>query len=437
MIRDAGRMDRPVRAGPKGKSGAISASPYGWLVSASAKPPIVIGFLAVGLGAAMLAPLTHNWLRGDRTVDSSRLRAATVRRGELIRDVHVSGKLVSASHPTLFAGAPGIVSLKVRPGERVAKGRILAVVESPTLESQLKQEKAKLHSQVSDSRRQAIASQQQDLTNRQQAQIAQVNFKAADRERRRAERSHAERLTTEYELSVARDTWLRAKLELEHAEQKITQHKKSRRFEAEDRRRQIERQQLVVTELERRVAELTIRSPVDGLAGEAFIEDRGAVDERGPVLKVVDLSVFEIDLEIPEAEAREVFVGAAAEIDLGARIEPGKVTRVSPSVTAGRVAGTASFVGDPPPGLRQNQRANVRILLERRPDVVMAPRGAYVDLGARFVYVLDDRMATRRAIEVGAMNLRDVEIVSGLVPGERIVLTDLSEFDGVQTILLY
>ena len=421
MIQDAGTMDRRVDGGRSGR----------WL-----RFGLIAAVAVVGAGF-LAAPTLGRWWQGQYTIEESRLRVGTVVRGDLISDVYVSGRLVSASHPTLFSVAAGIVHLHVRPGELVKKGQVLAAIDSPTLESELKQQRASLDSLISDYERQRIANQQQNLNNRQRAEIARVNHKAARRERLRTERTHKEGFTPEYELSQAEDEAARAKLELDHAEETLVQQKKSLIFELRDRRQRVDRQRFVVKDIERRVAELQIRSPVDGLVGELFVEDRDAIDERGPVLRVVDLSVFEIELEIPESYAGDVFVGAPAELKVSDETVPGKVTRVAPSVTGGRVSGTASFVEDPPTGLRQNQRVNVRILLDRRPDVIKAPRGHYVDAGGRFIYVIRNRVAHRTPISVGAKGVSEVEIISGLEPGDEVVLSDLSELKEAPTVLLY
>ena len=422
MIRDAGTMDRPATDETRRRSRLGLAVPF---------------VIVAAVGAGLMVPMTTRWMQTEHTIQASRLRMGTVSRGDLISDVHVLGRLVSASHPTLFSAAAGIVNVRVRPGELVDKAQVLATIESPSLESELKQQRASLDSLISDFKRQRITNQQQNLTNKQQAEMARVNFVAAERERKRTERIHADGYVPEYELSKARDDSARAKLELDHAEQTIEQQKKSLRFELQDRRQRVERQQILVAELERRIGELVVRSPVDGLVGDVFVEDRDVIEERRPILKVVDLSVFEIDIEIPEGYADDVAVGAAAELKIGTAVAPGKITRVAPSVTAGRVSGTASFVETPPTGLRQNQRVDVRILIARRPNVIKAPRGQYVESGGRYVYVVRDRVAHRVSIEVGTRGVREVEIVSGLQPGDEIVLSDLSELNDAPRILLY
>lgn len=422
MIPDTSAVDRPIQGPSRLRRWRFAA-------------PIAVAGLVGGWFAA--SPVIARWRDAGASIEASRLRTGVVVRGDLVRDVHVEGRLVSGSHPTLFSVAPGIVHLNVRPGELVSEGQVLARVESTSLESELQQEAAALQSLRSDYERQKIANRQRTLSSRQDVDLARVGLRAAEREKRRAEETAAEGVMSRRDLERARDDADIARLKLEHARQSLAQQSESLAFELRNRESRVARQAHVVADLERRIGALVVRSPVAGLAAELFVEDRDAVGERQPLVKVVDLRVFEIDLEIPEGYADDVIVGARAEVKIEDRVHEAVVSRVAPSVSDGRVRGTATFAAEQPEGLRQNQRVGVRIILETRDDVIVAPRGAYVDDGGAFVYVVRGEVARRVPVELGAAGIREVEVVRGLAPGDEIVLSDLGRLDGEGSILLY
>ena len=82
----------------------------------------------------------------DRTVDASRMQIAPVTVGDLVRDAAADGRIVSANAPTLFAATAGIVALKVKAGDPVTRGQVLATIDSPELRSRFTQEQASLQS---------------------------------------------------------------------------------------------------------------------------------------------------------------------------------------------------------------------------------------------------------------------------------------------------
>jgi HlyD family secretion protein len=79
--------------------------------------------------------------------------------------------------------------------------------------------------------------------------------------------------------------------------------------------------------------------------------------------------------------------------------------------------------------VRQNQRVNVRLVLDQRESALKVERGAFINAGS-FAYVVERDMARRRPIEVGVMSMGEVEILSGLNEGETIVVSSVEDFAG-------
>jgi HlyD family secretion protein len=390
----------------------------------------------VAILVAVLAPSLQRWARAEQSVDLDRLQIATVVRGDLQRDVSVQGSVVAANHPRLYSPAQGIVALAVKAGEAVRKGRILATVESPDLKSQLAQEQARLQSMASDLARGELAARQQNQGDEQTVKLRRVSLEAARRDLERAEKLRKDGLLNEVDYERARDAVRIAEVQLEQADKGGSLGRESRDFEVQDRRRQVERQRLVVADLERRVGELAIRAPFDGLVATVDAQDRDAVAQNAPLLTIVDLSKYEIQVAIPESYAAEAAIGTPAAISLGGREVPGTLTAVSPEVRVGQVEGTVQLKGASE-GLRQGQRVSLRLVFETRPNVLKVARGPFLEAGGgRQAYVLADGLATLRPIRVGATSVSEVEIADGLHEGDRVLLSDTEQFNGARTVLV-
>jgi HlyD family secretion protein len=154
------------------------------------------------------------------------------------------------------------------------------------------------------------------------------------------------------------------------------------------------------------------------------------------VLGVVDLSVFELEIKVPESFARDLAIGMPAEVTSNGKRYPAEVSAVSPEVVNGEVNARLRFAdGQQPPGLRQNQRLAARIVLDTRPDTLMVERGPFLEQdGGRFAYVVEGGSAVRRPIETGVSSLGAVEILSGLQPGERVVVSGSDQFDSAERV---
>src|SRR5690606_28650940 len=140
----------------------------------------------------------------------------------------------------------------------------------------------------------------------------------------------------------------------------------------------------------------------DGLVGSLAVVDRTVVPANAPLLTLVDLTRLDVELEIPESYVADLGLGMRAEIAAGDIRAPGKIVAIAPEVIRNQVLARVRFEGDQPAGLRQSQRVSARLLIDERPNVLLLPRGSFVEAhGGRFAYVMADGFAVRRAIRLG------------------------------------
>ncbi len=384
------------------------------------------------------APVVNRWTNATVSVPYERIRTATVTRGNLVRDVSAQGRVVAAVSPTLYATASGTITLNIDAGERVVAGQLLASIDSPELTNQLEQAEASLEQRKLELERQRIDTRQQALDKRKAADLAKVAVVAARREMRRADQANERGVMPIIDYEKARDDLRNAELAYDHATANAELHSERLSFELRASEFEVNRQELMVDDQRRRVSELSIESPVGGIVGDMLVDQKGAVSRDTPVMAVVDLSRFEIDVMIPESYADDLAIGMGAEIQSGGQRFDGELVAISPEVVNNQVASRVRFVGESPTGLRQNQRLTTRILLAEHKDVLVVQRGQFLDSGGgRLAYVIsEDRVAERRQIQTGARSLGAVEIVAGLDPGDTIVISNLDPFRGAETVLV-
>jgi HlyD family secretion protein len=422
MIQSANSMDRPIE-----KSGRLSLRQKVWLG---------IGVAAL-LAGAVAFPSLRRWAVSETSIDVDRIRIGEVSRGVLIRDVSVQGNIVAAFRPTLIAPVQGIVRVEVKPGQEVALGDRLVIVESPEVESLLEQERSTLISLEAEFERQRILAKQGKIKTQQDIGLLEVELEAARRAMDRAERSRQEGILNAVEFERAQDDLAVAELKVGLAREQAELEAETLEFEVRESQSRVARQRLVVEDVERQVEELTIRSPVEGQVSRVMVNDRDSVTQGQQLVMVVDLSAFEIEVMIPENYADEIVAGTPAVITYDARDYPGAVKSLSPEVEGSRVRGVVTFSGEAPAGLKQNQRVSTRVVLEEKPDVVKVPRGPFLEAGGgRIAYVIEDGVARPRAIEVGSLSVAEIEILTGLEVGDRIIISDTARFDDAKSILL-
>jgi HlyD family secretion protein len=386
----------------------------------------------------MVAPVVQRWASATVTVPLERLRIATVTRGDLVRDVSVQGRVVAAVSPTLYAAASGTITLLFEAGSSVDAGQVLASIDSPELSNQLGQALSALAQESIQLQRQRIESRQLALEKRKAADLAEVALTAARREKRRADDANSRGIISVIDFEKAQDDLQNAELAYAHAVADADLFDERLKFEIRASELSLQRQQLLVDDLQRQVDGLAIASPVSGIVGDLLVAQKAAVSRDMPVMSVVDLSQFEVDAQIPESYADDLAIGMPAEVMIGTTAYAGTLSAVSPEIINNQVSSRIRFAGDMPPNIRQNQRLTTRILLEERPDVLMLQRGQFLESGGgRIAYVLDGQgLALRRSITIGARSLAAVEVEDGLVEGDRVIISGIEQFRGADSVLI-
>lgn len=387
----------------------------------------LVGAVALLVGVAVSAFMyVADVSMSGLVVDRSAIRVATVERGTLVREVVSQGRIVAANSPTLFSPEQGYIDLAVKAGDTVARDQVLATIVSPDLNELLARETANLTRIQADLGRQKIESKRRTLELEQIIAMAQVNEKAMMREKLRADEAISKKLIRQLDYEKAEDDLERAKLELVQAKQNGELAHESLGFDIESLALQLKSQQLLVDALQRRVHELTIKSPVSGMVGNVQVINRQAVAANQALITVVDLSAFEVEAIVPEGFADDIAPLMEAEISLGGSSYPGVVTAISPEVVNGGVSARIRFADVLPENLRQSQRLTAKIFLENKPNALIVNRGSFFDGFRGHVYKLQNNKALRVPVVLGGSSLKHIEIMDGLQAGDSIIISSLN-----------
>jgi HlyD family secretion protein len=318
----------------------------------------------------------------------------------------------------------------------VRKNQVLAVVDSPELHNKLAQEQSKADAMQVDYLQAQVDARSKRSELQKALDNAQIDEKSAETNLDREQKASAAGAATGVEVDQAKDALEKARITLAHAKSDIGISGDSLKFNIQAKKLAHENQMLVVQDLQRQVDDLNVKSPVDGQVGQLFIAERATVAKDAQLLSVIDLSALQVEMQVPESFARDLAIGMPAQITSNGTPFPAKVSAVSPEVVNGEVNARLRFdAGRQPPSLRQNQRLSARIVLDTRRDVLMVERGPFLEQdGGRFAYVVEGGSAVRKPIQAGVSSLNAVEILSGLQPGQRIVVSGSEQFDNAERI---
>ena len=209
---------------------------------------------------------------------------------------------------------------------------------------------------------------------------------------------------------------------------------------------QIDAQQVVVEsstaayELKRKqVDQLTIRAGIDGVLQEVDVEVGQRVPAGTILAKVADPKKLKAVLQIAETQMKDVRIGMDATVDTRNGIIPGKVIRIDPAALNGTVGVDVALLGPLPQGARAELSVDGTVELERLADVVFVDRPVSGEPDATiglFKLDPDGKGASRVNVKLGRASVNTIEVKDGLKVGDRVILSDMAQYDQYQRIRL-
>jgi len=179
------------------------------------------------------------------------------------------------------------------------------------------------------------------------------------------------------------------------------------------------------------VEALTIRAPMDGQL-TALDAEVGQSKAPGVTLgQVNSADRFKLQAQVDEFYLGRVVVGQDTLFSVDGRDYRARVAKVYPQVTNGTFKVDLYFAGAAPAGIHVGQAIDLKVELGGASRAVMVPNGPfYQDTGGNWVFVLDPagKYATRRNVRLGRRNPDHVEVVDGLKPGEKIIVSGYEAF---------
>ena len=418
MIRDTSTQDTAI-VRPQGRRRAAIAA-------------AVVAAIAL---TAWSLPQARRLMGVGSSVSIERLGLDEVTRGPFVRDIQAEGRVVAAFSPTLFAPAAGAVTLQVHAGDTVKKGQVLATIASPDLAAKLAQELATADTLQTDTLRARVDADETRAELQGTRDNAAIDVKAAETDLTRQQKAFDAGAGSGMQVDHARDALEKARIALAHAAAGVHSRDDSLKFDVQSKEQAHARQVLLVDDLKRQVGELVVRSPVDGQVGQLFVAERASVAKDAQLLTVIDLTQLEVQMQVAESFARDLAVGMPGEISGNGQVWKARVSGISPEVVANEVAARLRFDGAMPEQLRQNQRLSVRVLLDQRADVLSVRAGSFIDeSGGQYAYVVRDGVAVKTPVRLGARSVDRVEILSGLKPGDRVVVSGADNFHAAETV---
>jgi HlyD family secretion protein len=387
-------------------------------------------------GIALLSFVVFQFLFADNrsslNVDRDRISVATVSQGEFTDYIPVSGNMEPAETFYLDAIEGGIIQEVVREsGALVEKGDTLLILTNSNLQLDVMQRETMLYEQVNNLRHTRLLLDQNDLS--QQGQLAEIDYQISllKPQYSRYKELHDKKLVSDRELEEIKEEY---EYNLKRKELTYASYRNdsiARSIQINQLRQSESRMQMSLDGVGRILDNLVIRAPITGQLAMEKIEIGQSINggERYGQIDILDR--FKVRVPIDELYLPRVGIGLKGTFTLSGNSYEVEVDKIYPTITNGRFEVDMVFTSEAPTGARRGQTVRIRLELGDSEQTLLLPTGGfYKDTGGNWVFVLNESgdKAFKREIRLGRKNPEFYEVLEGLEPGDRVVVSGYENF---------
>lgn len=387
--------------------------------------PYIIG----GAGVVVISVVLMMLMRAS--VSRSDLMLATVDTGSIQTSITGSGKVVPAFEEIITSPiSTRVVEVYCKAGDSVDVGTPLLRLDLQSTETELN----KLKDQI-QMKRYELDQQQVNNDTKIKDLAMQVKVKEMAVNRMEVELRNERYLDslgsgTGDKVKEAELKFNTGKLELEQMRQKLQSERRITDADLKVKNLEINIAEKNLGEMNRTLDDARIRAPRK--ATLTYVNDQigQKISEGEQIAIISDLSHFKVDGELADSYGDRIGVGSKAMVKLGRQQLPGFVANVTPLSRNGVISFTVRLDDDNYSGLRSGLKTDVYILCDLMEEVTRIKNGTfYTGPGSYELFVMtsDDELE-RRTVRLGESNYEYVEVISGLRPGDKVVLNDMKRF---------
>ena len=371
-------------------------------------------------------------------VDKAAIWIDTVRRGPMLLQVRGIGKLAPEEIRWIPATVNGFVERKLlEPGARVQPDTVLVELSDPQLEHDVLSAEWSLRTEEANLAELIVQLQSQRLT--QAANLSQTE--SEHREAQLEYESYRELLDAG--IASALDVRRKESI-LDRLSRNIQTEKERQEISKDSIDTQLAKQQVRVDQAraiyalrKNQLEQLKVRAGVDGVLQELLVDIGQRIGMGTNLARVVNPEKLKAEITISETQARDVQLGQEVSVDTRNGVIEGRVSRIDPAVRNGSVTVDIRLTGELPKGARPDLSVDGTIVLERLDDIVYIGRPVHGEPDSRvglFRLDPDGKRATRVMVTLGRSSVNTMEVKEGLQPGDQVILSDMTERDGIDSI---
>ena len=387
----------------------------------------VMVIVVLPVGVSRLEPAAPRIARESVYLD-------TVQRGPMTRQVRGAGTLVPEQIRWIPATTDGTVErIVIRPGAGVAPDTVILELSNPELEQSTLE--ARLNFEAAEARysNRQVEVERDLLDQRATLATTEAQLKSARLQAAADGRLHTRGLVSSIQLQQSQSDEQEYETRYALEQERLRMATDTVDVQLVVERAEVDRLRTLYELRRQQVAALSVRAGMSGVLQQVPLDEGQRISAGTNLARVGDPTVLKAELRVAETEAKDIQIGQPAAIDTRNGVIPGRVTRIDPAVENGTVTVDVALDGELPRGARPDLTVDGTIELERMGDILFVGRpvfGQEESVVSLFKMEKDGTHASRTRVSLGRASVNTIEVLEGLQPGDRVVLSDTSTWDG-------
>lgn len=373
-------------------------------------------------------------------VNSQTLSMGQVTRGEFNDYIRVTGQVMPMTTIQISPLEGGVVeTIVAEEGSKVKKGDVILILNNESLDLQILNAEADLAEKENILRNTMISMEQQKLSLRQDMLQLGVEVRRLKRAYDSSKELYQEKLIAKEEWLKAEEDYLLALDKLELVKNRSQQDSLYRTVQIEQMEESLQNMRRNMLMIRKRKDNLTIKAPIDGELGLLDVVLGQSISAGTKVGQINNLDSYKIEAQVDEHYIDRVTSGLVAQFERQDEKYSTVIRKVYPEVRDGKFKADFKFDGQQPANIRIGQTYYLNLQLGQPEEALLIPRGTfYQKTGGRWIYVVseDGTQASRREIRIGRQNPQYYEVLDGLNPGEKVIVSGYDSF-GDNDVLIF
>ena len=365
--------------------------------------------------------------------DRASLWIDTVQRGDMLQEIRATGTLVPRTSRWLAAATAAQVDrILVWPGTVVKPDTVLMTLSNPEVQDSLRNAQAQVAAARADVAARRAELQSQLLDHRATQAQAQADYASAKVKADADAKAVARHLIPEVRYEQEQIALAQLKNRMQVEQQRVHAFGASMQAQLDAVQAKLLQQQSNLQLRQRQADALQVRAGIAGVLQEVAVQEGAQVATGANLARVARTDVLIARLQVPEVQAKDVLMGMAVNVDTHDGVIAGKVERIDPAVRDGSVRVDVTLAGALPPGARPDLSVDGRIRIAELHDVLSVGRPALAAAGSDlslFRLDPDGDTATRVPVRIGSASVDRVQVLRGLKTGDKVILSDTSQWD--------